>query len=162
VIGPYLERGVGPQGLAGAGLSVTAPALLARRFFMNETILKIGRYGRPIFWAGLMSLTFYALIKIFLNSINPSSEVFFFSQSFGSMVFSVIMDLILISIFAASVYRVTHPYKSTGEHDSHDQTWATGIVILVPIFSLHLLVQYFFGFDLLGTIFSSDYENLMI
>ena len=122
----------------------------------NEMVLKMGRYGRPMFWAGLMSLSFYALIKILGNSMDSSSEVFLFSLPVGSMIGMVVMYLILITIFAASAYRVTHPYMSEGVHDSHDSAWAVGIMILMPIFILHLLLQHFFGFDLLGTISSSE------
>lgn len=120
----------------------------------TETMQKIGRYGRPIFWAGLMSLSFAALVKFFKDLFNQEWRETLFTN-FSTGVFSIFIWLVLIVVFIISIYKVTHPYVNKDEYDSSNEAWAVGIMILGPLVLAQVLLQQFFDFNLVNFIFPS-------
>lgn len=120
---------------------------------------KIGKYGRPIFWAGSMSYLLYFFFKIIENLFTSDGREFLSSvfNSVGDIIFYIFMLLILMLLLVLSIYKVTHPHTSKDEYDDSDEGWGIGICIVVSIILLHIILQYFFDLDFLG--FSDIYSD---
>jgi uncharacterized membrane protein YhaH (DUF805 family) len=118
---------------------------------MTSLFSKIGKYGRPIFWAGSMSYLSYIFYKIIGDFFIPGGQEFLVSvyNDVGDILVGVFTTLVLIILLAVSVYKVTHPYISKNGYDESDEQWAVGICIFASIIILHILLIYLFDFDLL-------------
>ena len=85
------------------------------KIFIQKNTPKIGKYGRPIFWAYVMVFLFQSLIKIIGDFFTQNGRDFIISvfDSVGDVLAGTLLVLLPSSIFfAISIYRVTHPYIS--------------------------------------------------
>ena len=104
----------------------------------NEYMSKVGRYGRPIFWAGLMSWVFSFLVKLSISMFSPFSREVVWS-SLGFSIITIFGFLALIVIFAVAVYKVAHPSVHKEGYDDADMNWGWDFV-----FSFYLYLHKYY------------------
>ena len=130
------------------------------KIFIQKNTPKIGKYGRPIFWAYVMVFLFQSLIKIIGDFFTQNGRDFIISvfDSVGDVLAGTLLVLLPSSIFfAISIYRVTHPYISRDEHDDRDINWGMGLIFIFLFTILHFLLLYLFDYDLYGQLTSWEY-----
>ncbi len=113
----------------------------------KEMFLKIGKYGRPVFWSYLMVISSYFII------IFTKRNIFDGLFELKYIFVDILTYTLLLMVFIFSFYNVTHPYINKDSNDENDSHWATGLCILMPIIIIELLLIRFFNFDLIGYIF---------
>ena len=130
------------------------------KIFTQKNIPKIGKYGRPIFWAYAMVFLLQSFIKIIGDFFTQGGRSFIFgifNEGIGISFYFIFVLIIAGIFFIVSIYRVTHPHISKNEDDDKDINWGMGIILIFLFILLHLLLLYLFDYDLYGHLTSWEY-----